>query len=163
MKMLRDDYKFVLAFENSLCTDYVTDKLYTALQNGVVPVVYGEADYKAYAPANSFINARDFTGPKELANYLWLLHTNDHLYENYLAWSEDYVVDRFPYDGWCNLCEMLHKPSEAQTYSDIYHWWTEEANCTPKYQFSSGVNNSTSTSKSTNHSEKIWILLWSTP
>jgi alpha-1,3-fucosyltransferase len=49
--MLREDYKFGLAFENSLCTDYVSDKLYTALENGVLPVVYGEADYRAYAPS----------------------------------------------------------------------------------------------------------------
>jgi hypothetical protein len=52
IKMLREDYKFGLAFENSLCTDYVSDKLYcTALENGVLPVVYGEADYRAYAPS----------------------------------------------------------------------------------------------------------------
>ncbi len=146
MKLLREDYKFVLAFENSLCTDYVTDKLYTALQSGVVPVVYGEADYRAYAPANSYVNARDFSGPKQLADYLWLLHTNDHLYQNYLSWNEDYVVDRFPHDGWCNLCEMLHKPMvETQSYSDVYKWWTEEVTCTSQYHFSSNNNYSTST------------------
>jgi hypothetical protein len=78
MKVLREDYKFVLAFENSLCTDYVSEKLYTALENGVVPVVYGEADYRAYAPSYSYVNARDFGSPKELAEYLWLLHQNDH-------------------------------------------------------------------------------------
>lgn len=135
MKMLREDYKFVLAFENSLCTDYVTDKLYSALQNGVVPVVYGEADYRAYAPSNSYINARDFGSPLELANYLWLLHQNDHLYQNYFTWNQDYMVDRFPTDGWCNLCQMLNQPAEAQAYSDIQRWWAEEVTCTSKYQF----------------------------
>lgn len=139
MKMLREEYKFVLAFENSLCTDYVTDKLYTALLYGVVPVVYGEADYRAYAPSGSYINARDFSSPKELAEYLWLLHTHDHLYQSYYAWNEDYVVDRFPNDGWCSLCEMLHKPVEAQAYSDIYKWWTEEVTCTSSYRFNSSL------------------------
>lgn len=133
--MLREEYKFTLAFENSLCTDYVTDKLYTALESGVVPVVYGEADYHAYAPANSYINARDFESPRQLAEYLWLLHQNDHLYENYFAWSEDYRVDRFPTDGWCALCEMLHKPHEAQAYSDIQKWWAEEVNCHHHYHY----------------------------
>lgn len=148
MKMLRDDYKFVLAFENSLCTDYVTEKLYTALQNGVVPVVYGEADYRAYAPVNSYINARDFDTPRQLADYLWLLHQNKHLYQNYLAWNEDFIVDRFPNDGWCSLCEMLHKPSEAQAYSDIYRWWTEEVTCTSTYHYSNS-NSTASGSPST--------------
>ena len=79
--MLREEYKFTLAFENSLCTDYVTDKLYTALESGVVPVVYGEADYRAYAPANSYINARDFESPRQLAEYrarLQSLQANVH-------------------------------------------------------------------------------------
>ncbi|XP_045032281.1 4-galactosyl-N-acetylglucosaminide 3-alpha-L-fucosyltransferase 9 [Daphnia magna] len=142
MKMLREDYKFVLAFENSLCTDYVSDKLYTALENGVVPVVYGEADYRAYAPSNSYVNARDFGSPRELAEYLWLLHQNDHLYQNYFAWNQDYIVDRFPTDGWCNLCQMLHKPMESQAYSDVQRWWAEEVTCMSNYQFSLNVSNS---------------------
>ena len=120
MKMLREDYKFVLAFENSLCTDYVTDKLYSALENSVVPVVYGGANYHSYAPVNSYIDARDFNSPKHLAEYLHLLNRNDHLYSNYVNWNENYQVDHFPMgkrsDGWCNatsctqvnLCEMLH-------------------------------------------------------
>ena len=120
MKLLREDYKFVLAFENSLCNDYVTHELYTTLQSGVVPFVYEEADYRAYAPANSYVNSRDFAGPKELADYLWPFQTNDHLYQNYLSWNEDYVVDRFP-NNWCRLCEMLHKQMvETQSYSDVY-------------------------------------------
>ena len=141
MKMLRDDYKFVLAFENSLCSDYVTDKLYTALENGVVPVVYGEADYRVYAPAHSYINARDFGSPRELAEYLWLLHQNDHLYQKYYSWNQDYIVDRFPTDGWCDLCSMLHKTHEAQAYSDIQRWWVDEVTCLSTYQFNVTTTN----------------------
>ena len=95
LKMLRADYKFVLAFENSLCGDYVTDKLYTALENGVVPVVYGGADYLAYAPAGSFVDARDFATPRHLADYLHLLNRNDNLYAKYLSWNEDYQVTSY--------------------------------------------------------------------
>lgn len=43
--LLESDYYFYLAFENSLSEDYVTEKLLTALQNFVVPVVYGGANY----------------------------------------------------------------------------------------------------------------------
>ncbi|EFX71434.1 hypothetical protein DAPPUDRAFT_60056 [Daphnia pulex] len=132
---------FVLAFENSLCTDYVSEKLYTALENGVVPVVYGEADYRAYAPSYSYVNARDFGSPKELAEYLWLLHQNDHLYQNYFSWNQDYMVDRFPTDGWCNLCQMLHRPIESQAYSDVQRWWAEEVTCTSNYHFNLTVSN----------------------
>ena len=55
------DYKFYLAFENSLCRDYATEKFYNPLLFSTVPVVYGEADYKAIgAPNNSYIDVRSF-------------------------------------------------------------------------------------------------------
>jgi alpha-1,3-fucosyltransferase len=37
-EMIRKDYKFYIAFENSLCTDYVTEKLATGLIYDTVPV-----------------------------------------------------------------------------------------------------------------------------
>lgn len=43
--ILKRDYLFYLAFENSLAVDYVTEKVIRAMQNDVVPIVYGEADY----------------------------------------------------------------------------------------------------------------------
>ena len=39
---LREQYKFYLAFENSDCKDYVTEKFFTnSLHQGVVPIVMG--------------------------------------------------------------------------------------------------------------------------
>ena len=59
--MLERDYKFYLAFENSKCLDYVTEKFYNALLFSIVPVVYGGADYNAIgAPKNSYIDVRIF-------------------------------------------------------------------------------------------------------
>ena len=34
-------YKFVLAIENAVCPDYITEKLWKVLQVGAVPVYYG--------------------------------------------------------------------------------------------------------------------------
>lgn len=39
------DYFFYLAFENSFCEDYVTERLLHALQNYAVPIVFGGANY----------------------------------------------------------------------------------------------------------------------
>ena len=59
--MVERDYKFYLAFENSICRDYVTEKFYNALLFSTVPVVYGGADYESIgAPHNSFIDVRNF-------------------------------------------------------------------------------------------------------
>lgn len=38
-------YYFYLAFENSFCKDYVTEKILTGLEHFSVPVVYGGANY----------------------------------------------------------------------------------------------------------------------
>ena len=35
------DYKFYLAFENSLCVDYLTEKFYKGFPHEVIPVVRG--------------------------------------------------------------------------------------------------------------------------
>lgn len=60
-EMLERNYKFYLAFENSKCRDYVTEKFYNALLFSIVPVVYGGADYDAIgAPKNSYIDVRIF-------------------------------------------------------------------------------------------------------
>lgn len=46
--ILESDYYFYLSFENSICEDYVTEKLLTALKHFTVPVVYGGANYTRY-------------------------------------------------------------------------------------------------------------------
>lgn len=46
--MLEKKYYFYLAFENSMCEDYVTEKVLTATKHFTVPIVYGGADYTRY-------------------------------------------------------------------------------------------------------------------
>lgn len=46
LQMLQRDYYFYFAFENSFSADYVTEKLKYSLQNYVVPIVYGRANYE---------------------------------------------------------------------------------------------------------------------
>lgn len=53
---IESDYYFYLAFENSFCEDYVTEKVLTALKHYTVPVVYGGADYSRYVSFVLFSN-----------------------------------------------------------------------------------------------------------
>lgn len=38
-------YKFTLAFENAICNDYITEKLWRPLVVGSVPIYYGSPSF----------------------------------------------------------------------------------------------------------------------
>jgi len=122
--------------ENSLCPDYVTEKFYRALIHGIVPIVYGGADYSQYAPPHSYINIADFKSPKELADYLKLLDKNDALYLKYFEWKKFYQVVRRPMNGWCDLCAKLNEDVQVpKSYANVDEWWVRKMPCYPGSSF----------------------------
>ena len=132
--MIESKYKFYLSFENSLCTYYVTEKFFQILNRNLVPVVYGAADYSRIAPPNSYIDARQFKGPKQLADYLMALDANDALYNDYFAWKNDYIVEsgqeKMVLNGFCDLCRKLHQDNEPKIYTKLLNDWLPENQCT---------------------------------
>ena len=66
-------YMFYLAFENSFCPHYVTEKLfktYEADKITVIPVVRGFVDYDQLAPSGTYVNTAHFATPEELGEHL---------------------------------------------------------------------------------------------
>jgi alpha-1,3-fucosyltransferase len=136
--MLDADYKFYMAFENSLCVDYVTEKLFDNLKRLIVPVVYGGANYTKFAPPRSYINANDFADAKQLSDYLVYLDRHPEEYVKYFWWKRWYrIKDRMPF---CDLCKKLHELDynfdRQQIYDDMDGWW-RNGSCTqkPEIQF----------------------------
>ncbi len=128
-RLLSDSYRFYLSFENSLCPDYVTEKLYRPLAHDTVPVVYGGSNYSFYLPPGSYINAMDYKSPEDLANYLKKLMIDDALYSNYFKWRDQYQVIQSPLDGWCHLCRLLMMDPllvkmKQKSYFNIAEWWS---------------------------------------
>ncbi|NXY82625.1 FUT10 fucosyltransferase, partial [Alcedo cyanopectus] len=81
-------YKFILAFENAVCEDYITEKLWRPLKLGVVPVYFGSPSIVDWLPSNkSAILVSRFSHPRELARYIKKLDTDDREYESYLQWK----------------------------------------------------------------------------
>ncbi|XP_037961100.1 alpha-(1,3)-fucosyltransferase B isoform X2 [Teleopsis dalmanni] len=79
-------YKFVLAFENGVCDDYITEKLWRALIVGSIPIYFGAPNIKDWVPnAKSVIFIDDFDSPKDLAEFIKNLNKNDVEYNEYLA------------------------------------------------------------------------------
>ena len=61
-------FQFYLSLENSLCTDYVTEKFWKVLPYNVIPVVLNGANMSNIAPKNSYIDFKDFNNNVEGRN-----------------------------------------------------------------------------------------------
>jgi hypothetical protein len=92
-----------------------------------------------FAPAHSYINARDFKTPKLLAEYLIQLSKNLDLYSRYFDWKGKFNLRKS--SGWaCKLCKMLHtdlRVTAAKSYEDIGEWFFDKNTC-ENYQWSNG-------------------------
>lgn len=130
--MMEKTYKFYLAFENSICRDYVTEKFFNIISRNIVPIVLGGANYSAIAPQHSYINALDFT-PRQLAEYLWKIDANDTLYAEYFWWKPFYRVKNLQQTNakvFCQLCAALHnQPIKQQTHYGLQDWYKQESKC----------------------------------
>ena len=107
MKMIENKYMFYIAFENSLCLDYITEKLYNALQLFIVPIVMGGADYQRAAPPNSYINVQDYKSLEDLAKYLHYLQENRTAYNQYFEWKKYYTITGSGEFGVCAECAAI--------------------------------------------------------
>ncbi|CAN7998858.1 unnamed protein product [Ixodes hexagonus] len=119
--ILDRDYKFYLAFENSNCKDYITEKFFVnGLGRDVLPIAMGgrPEDYRRSSPDHSFVHVEDFQSEKALADYLHMLDRNDTLYNEYFRWkgSGEFINTYF----WCRLCAMLHAPPVPKVRTEFF-------------------------------------------
>lgn len=120
-------YKFYLAFENSFCEDYITEKYWqVALQHEMVPIVMGGGDYRTLAIPGSFINVDDFETIKKLSDYLIYLDSNHEAYNAYFKWKTSYSLDT-PYLYGCAMCTALQssKVNRPKIISSLHAYWKE--------------------------------------
>lgn len=127
--MLERDYKFYLSFENSVCKDYVTEKLFFVLTRNIVPIVYGGADYERYTPPHSVIDVTKYSTVKELVDYLKFLDENPKEYLKYFEWKKSYYTDTTPQATLCQLCEKLNEPRKKIVYEDVIAWLNYPGMC----------------------------------
>ncbi len=129
LNMAEKQYKFYISFENAICKDYVTEKLYKPLMRNMVPVALGGLDYDVTAPPRSVIDVRKFKSPRALADYLIELDGNDRKYLEYFIWKSRYEVVVRPH-GLCELCQVVGDNSYSfKSHFDPYKWWVKDAQC----------------------------------
>ena len=133
-------YKFYLAFENSICRDLLTEKAkVNALMYGTIPVIMSGANLSnpAFIPPNSFINARKFKTAKDLADFLKNVGSRPNLYNEFFKWKDKWFIhpiDKDPKEFPCRICNKLYDDDpyhQIKIYADIAGWHSFEQNCEP--------------------------------
>ena len=112
-------YRFTLALENSICQDYVTEKLYDPLLVGSVPIYLGAPNVDEFAPGDRcFINAADYQNAEHLADHIDHLVKDDASYQRYFDWKKTGLRPGFKADlksvsveAFCRLCDILQERS----------------------------------------------------
>ena len=145
-----DHYKFYLSFENSLCTNYITEKLWRVLgQINVIPVVLGSWNYSSHLPKGTYIDVRDFRSPRDLARFLISVDQKDSLYNEYVGRKlslrckhKKGTEGHFsPIPGYaCRLCRYLHSNiNKVSVIPDIGSFWGFKGRCTLPEKYYKGV------------------------
>ncbi|KAI5639837.1 glycosyltransferase family 10 (fucosyltransferase) c-term domain-containing protein [Phthorimaea operculella] len=127
--LLEKDYFFYMSFENSFAEDYVTEKLLSALQHDVVPVVFGGADYSRYLPPGSYLDAREYS-PMALAAHIHQIMLTPKLYRKFFRWKKYYTYEDSSSQNLCSVCEALNnrtKFEKTSVYHDFRKWWNGES------------------------------------
>jgi hypothetical protein len=134
-QLLRNNYRFYLSLENSVCRDYITEKLERAHVNYMVPLVFNNNIYKHILPPHSFIAVDTFASMAALVDHLKYLTNNDTAYMQYHTWRREYEIDRTLDMGRCELCaKLVREQHHVSIREHIPHWYgPDNGVCTPNY------------------------------
>lgn len=127
-------YRFALAFENSLCKEYITEKFWDRLKSPgyFLPVAMGGLsleEYTSIAPPNSFLHVDNFTSVTALGKYLNYLMENDNAYNKYHEWRYNYRIDTGRDMGACELCRIANERPRMPAIEDITSWFNNPDRC----------------------------------
>ncbi|XP_066931624.1 glycoprotein 3-alpha-L-fucosyltransferase A-like [Clytia hemisphaerica] len=127
-----NQYRFYLAFENSFCEDYVTEKYYKfGIMYGAVPIVMGARYNALNSIPGSYIDASTFPSVQALGEYINFLSENDYYYNQYFEWKNHFKMDD-GIDKICLLCHAAHDVTRKSSFHKHFHaFWSKQAMCDP--------------------------------
>ena len=123
------EYFFYLSLENSICKDYVTEKLFNILDYNVIPIVFGKVGQENFLPPRSFIDADDFPSTAALGQHLLRLAKDHKAYSDFFRWRREYEMQAYQHYA-CQICSKLNdERQESKSWSNLSYWWFEESRC----------------------------------
>jgi hypothetical protein len=138
MQYIADNYKFFLAFENSFCRNYISEKFFDWFNFDVIPVVMGLGNYSYYIPKSAYINVLDFSSVDKLIDYLNYVGANKTAYNEYFKWKRfiksDFFTRRVGNGFLCEMCIQLHLEEftgrvKQKRLTDIRRQYGMKENC----------------------------------
>ncbi|CAH1783686.1 unnamed protein product [Owenia fusiformis] len=134
LSYLSENYMFYLAFENSDCVDYVTEKVWdNALLHNMIPVVRGKmTNFSAHLPPGSFVHVEEFATAEVLGKYLRKVGADFNLYTQYHNWRSSFDVFNGGQDVFrCNICRDIHKfrASGERKTVDLWEFINAKTQC----------------------------------
>ncbi|CAL2030996.1 unnamed protein product [Caenorhabditis brenneri] len=133
---LQKPYKFTIAFENSNCKDYVTEKFWNkAGRYQMVPIVMERKIYRDLGiPDEIYVSIDDFPSLKEFVEYINRTAADEEKYMKFHRWREEFrIVSANEHEfGFCQLCQKLidakDKPTPRKSYENLATWHSQ-LNC----------------------------------
>lgn len=127
--ILNSTYKFYLAFENALCRNYVTEKVFENFNYDTI--IISRAD-KPHAindiilPADAYINTYKYSSIEKLGKYLNYLISNDTAYARLLQQKSQYYFPGYEHvyqRALCNICERMNNQGKyKKVIADLRQW-----------------------------------------
>lgn len=139
------NYKFYLAFENSNCDEYITEKVWWySYSKNAIPVVMGGSltYYEQLLPPHSYINTERFARPKDLVNYIMYLNRTPSDIQQYFVWKKYFkVINEHGYfhsssQHYCRACEAInYNEKKERIIHNLQEYWSE-GKCHPSWKSS---------------------------
>jgi hypothetical protein len=146
-EILNKDYKFYLSFENSICEGYVTEKLWRLIMQPItsIPITLGGVAYHNILPERTFLDIKDFSSPKALADHLKEIDREDAQFNEIIRRKNSLVCKPPGNQGYpdvhyqCELCKYLHAHrSDVTQVKDVLDFWSEDRRCTKAADYYKG-------------------------
>lgn len=83
------DYRFCIAYENSIEPDYISEKIFDSFFAGCIPIYFGEPNISKTIPAGTFIDKRDFKTYGDLYRFISTMSESD--YNGYIGRIEQFL------------------------------------------------------------------------
>ncbi|CAC5410829.1 FUT-1 [Mytilus coruscus] len=126
---LSKTHRFYLSFENSLCKDYLSEKILRIYNNSInfIPIVRGAPNAGDHLPQKTYISTSDFKSPQKLAAFLKMIGSDKTRYISYLKEKDKYFDTEYGClrVGICDICHHLNVRKQYPKTIDLTKWLWE--------------------------------------